>query len=99
MDLSRVIVGPVETEKSERMKASDRTYTIKVAPNATKIDVKSALSKYYDVEATSVRVLRTNSKTRAVGRGKVITKRKPFKKAMVTISKKSKPLDVANFKL
>ncbi len=99
MDLSRVIVGPVETEKSERMKASDRTYTIKVAPNATKIDVKSALKKYYDIDATSVRVMRTTSKTRTVGRGKVITKRKLYKKAMVTISQKSKPLDVANFKI
>ncbi|MAE68347.1 50S ribosomal protein L23 [bacterium] len=99
MDLSRVIVGPVETEKSERMKASDRTYTIKVAPNATKIDVKSALKKYYDIDATSVRVMRTTSKARTVGRGKVIRKRKPYKKAMVTISQKSKPLDVANFKI
>jgi large subunit ribosomal protein L23 len=99
MDLSRVIVGPIETEKSERMKASDRTYTIKIAPNATKIDVKSALRKYYDVEATSVRVMRTTSKTRTVGRGKTMRKRKPFKKAMVTISAKSKPLDVANFKI
>ncbi len=99
MDLSRVIVGPVETEKSERMKASDRTYTIRVAPNATKIDIKSALRKYYDVDALSVRVLRTTTKTRTVGRGKTIRKRKPFKKAMVTISEKSKTLDIANFKI
>ncbi|MBT4119423.1 MAG: 50S ribosomal protein L23 [Candidatus Peribacter sp.] len=99
MDLSRVIVGPVDTEKSERMKASDRTYTIRVAPNATKIDVRNALRKFYDIEAVSLRVMRTNSKTRAVGRGRVITKKKGFKKMMVTISEKSKPLDIANFKI
>lgn len=99
MDLSRVIIGPVDTEKSERMKATDRTYTIKVAPNATKIDVRNALRKYYDIEAKNIRVLRSPSKTRLVGRGKVITKRKGFKKMMVTISEKSKPLDVANFKI
>ena len=69
MDLSRVIVGPVNTEKSERLKTVNRTYTIQVAPNATKVDVVNALDKYYDVEATSVRTMRTPSKTRRVGRG------------------------------
>lgn len=98
MDLSRVIVGPVVTEKAERLKAVNRTYTIRVAPKATKIDVVNALAKYYDVEATSVRVMRMPSKVRVVGRGRVLTKRKPFKKVMVTISEKSKPLDIANFK-
>lgn len=99
MELSRVIIGPVATEKSERMKTSDRTYTIRIAPNATKIDVRNALRKFYDIEATSLRVMRMPSKTRAVGRGKIITKRKPFKKMMITISEKSKPLDIANFKI
>lgn len=98
MDLSHVIVGPITTEKSERLKGVNRTYTIKVAPNATKVDVRNALAKYYDVEATSVRSLRNPSKTRRVGRGKVMVKRKPYKKVMVTISQKSKPLDIASFK-
>tara|TARA_Y100000310_G_scaffold320952_1_gene377952 strand:- start:160 stop:459 length:300 start_codon:yes stop_codon:yes gene_type:complete len=98
MDLSQVIVGPVVTEKAERLKGVNRTYTIRVAPKATKIDVKNALDKYYDVEATSVRVMRMPSKVRQIGRGKFLTKRKPFKKVMVTISQKSKPLDIANFK-
>ncbi|MCA9370472.1 MAG: 50S ribosomal protein L23 [Candidatus Peregrinibacteria bacterium] len=98
MDLSRVIVGPVVTEKAERLKGVSRTYTIRVAPNATKIDVINALAKYYDVKATSVRVMRTPSKTRLVGRGRTMTKRQSTKKVMVTISQKSKPLDIANFK-
>ena len=99
MELSQVVIGPVVTEKAERMKGLNRTYTIRVAPRSTKVDVSNALTKYYDVEVTSVRVMRMPSKTRAVGRGKVITKRKPFKKVMVTLSKKSKPLDIANFKV
>ena len=98
MELSQVVIGPVVTEKAERLKGMDRTYTLRIAPKATKVDVSNALTKYYDVEVTSVRVMRIPSKTRAVGRGKVITKRKPFKKVMVTLSKKSKPLDIANFK-
>lgn len=99
MELSQVVVGAIVTEKAERLKGVNRTYTIRVAPRATKIDVRNALEKFYDVDVTSVRVMRMPSKTRAVGRGKVITKRKPFKKVMVTLSPKSKPLDIANFKV
>ena len=97
MDLSRVILGPIVTEKAERLK-ENRTYTIRVAPRATKVDVINALGKYYDVQATSVRSMRTNTKTRRVGRGRTISKRPSFKKVMVTLSSKSKPLDIANFK-
>lgn len=99
MDLSRVILGPITTEKSERLKGVNRTFTIRVAPKATKVDVKGALLKYYDIEATSVRSLRNPKKTRRIGRGKLMIKRKPYKKVMVTISEKSKPLDIANFKV
>ncbi|PIR53914.1 50S ribosomal protein L23 [Candidatus Peregrinibacteria bacterium CG10_big_fil_rev_8_21_14_0_10_42_8] len=99
MELSQVVVGAIVTEKAERLKGVNRTYTIRVAPNATKVDIANALTKFYDVEVTSVRTMRMPSKTRAVGRGKVITKRKPFKKVMVTLSPKSKPLDIANFKV
>ena len=99
MDLSRIILGPVVTEKAERQKTSDRTYTMHVANDATKIDVKNALKKYYDLDATSVRVMRTTSKVRAFGsRGKTLTKRKPYKKVMVTLGEKSKPLDITSFK-
>ena len=96
MDISRVIVGPVVTEKSERLKA-ERTYTIRIAPRATKIDVKTALRRFYDVEVQSVRIMRTMPKMRAFGRGNVMVKRAPFKKAIVTLTKKSKPLDLASF--
>jgi large subunit ribosomal protein L23 len=99
MELSQVVIGAIVTEKAERLKGVSRTYTIRVAPKSTKIDIRNALTKFYDVEVTSVRTMRMPSKTRAVGRGKVVTKRKPFKKVMVTLSKKSKPLDIANFKV
>lgn len=98
MDLSQVIVGPVVTEKAERLKGVNRTYTLRVATKATKIDVINALRKYYDVDARNVRVMRMPSKVRLVGRGKFLTKRKAFKKVMVTLSEKSKPLDVTSIK-
>ena len=96
MDLPRVIIGPVVTEKAERLKTS-RSYTLKVSNNATKIDVANALRQYYDADVASVRVMRTPSKIRVAGRGTVISKRKPMKKVIVTLTPKSKPLDLASF--
>lgn len=96
MDLSRIIIGHVVTEKAERQKAA-RTYALHVATGATKIDVINALKKYYDVEISSVRVMRTPGKTRMFGRGTEMQKRHPMKKVMVTLTEKSKPLDLASF--
>ncbi len=97
MDLSRVIVGPIVTEKAERLKG-DRTYTLKVMPRATKVDVRAALKRYYDVDAVSVRVMRVMPKFRPFGRGNTMRKRQPYKKVLVTLAPKSKPLDVASLK-
>ena len=99
MDLTRVILGPIVTEKSERLKIGDkRMYTFRVANGATKIDVKKALHQFYDFEAVSVRMIRVHSKERAFGKGAMMEKRQSFKKAVVTASPKSKPLDLAHFK-
>lgn len=98
MDLTRVIIGPIVTEKAERLKAQ-RTYVLRVAPQATKIDIKAALKRYYDVEAQGVSVQRVVSKTRSFGRSGVMKKRAQYKKAMVTLAPKSKALDIASFKI
>ena len=59
MDLSRIIIGPVTTEKSERQKVH-RTYTLTVHPAATKVDVQNALKRQYDVDVASVRLIRVH---------------------------------------
>ncbi|MFA7682517.1 MAG: 50S ribosomal protein L23 [Candidatus Peribacteraceae bacterium] len=97
MDLTRVILGAVVTEKAERLK-SQRTYTLRVAQQATKVDVVAALKRYYDVEVKSVRVMRVISKVRPFGRGGMMQKRHPYKKVCVTLAPKSKVLDIATFK-
>lgn len=100
MDLSHVIVGPVVTEKAERLKAvtSKRTYTIRIAHNATKIDVKTALKRFYDLDVTSVRVMWVRPKSTQFGKGQQREKRHRYKKALVTLAEKSKALDLASFK-
>ncbi len=101
MDLSRVIIAPVVTEKAERLKAGDKvhTYTLRVDPAATKIDVKNALKTFFDVEVTKVRIIKTQAKRRDLGAGKMMEKRHAFKKALVTLSAKSKALDISAFQV
>lgn len=97
MELSSVIIGPVVTEKAERLK-TEGTYVLKVDMNATKIDVKNALRRYYDVEVASVRVLRTRPKVRLMGQGTTLEKRHRAKRMIVRLTKKSKTLDLSHFR-
>lgn len=99
MDLSRIILGPVVTEKAERLKAGDarHAYTLWVSSAATKVDVRNALKRFYGVETAKVRVMHTQPKTRLLGQGKLMEKRHAGKKVIVTLLKDSKPLDLAAF--
>ena len=97
MEIANVIIGQVVTEKSERVKPGG-TYTLQVAPQATKVDVRNALRKFYDVEVASVRVLRVGPKKRTIGRGRTMEKRHRSKRALVTLRDKSKLLDLTSFK-
>lgn len=97
MDLTQIILGAIVTEKAERGKAQ-RSYTLRVVKSATKIDIKKALKRYYDIDAESVRVMRVVPKERLIGSGRTIVKRHSWKKALVTLSEKSKPLDLVQFK-
>ena len=98
MELSNVIIGQIVTEKAESQKGANM-YTLNVAPKATKVDIKNALRKYYDVDVLKVRIIRTRPKSRKYGRGNSMEKRHRSKKAMVTISQKSKALDLVTFKV
>ena len=98
MDLSRVIIGPIVTEKTERLKGQ-RTYTFTVAKEANKVEIKHALDRFFDVEVESVRVLVVPPKTRVIGGDRVFTKRHAHKKVLVTLTEKSKALDLAQFRV
>jgi large subunit ribosomal protein L23 len=97
MNLHSLIIGPIVTEKAERQKL-ENTYVIHVRPEATKVDIKNALRKFYDVEVLSVRAMRTVPKRRMLGQGKSMEKRSRAKRMIVTLSKKSKALDLSTFR-
>ena len=97
MELSRIILGPVMTEKAEVQKTRG-IYTLRVSQHASKIDVKNALRKVYDTDVASIRVLRTVPKRRILGAGRSMEKRHREKRMIVRLAPKSKPLDLATFK-
>ncbi|MBI4129587.1 50S ribosomal protein L23 [Candidatus Peregrinibacteria bacterium] len=97
MDLANVIVGSVLTEKSERLKAA-RTHTLRIASAATKLEVRQALKKLYDVDVERVRVFFVRPKRRLLGSGRVMEKRHRWRKALVTLREGSRALDLASFR-
>ena len=80
---SDIIIAPVITEKS-MSERQNNVYTFKVAKDATKTEIKSAVEEAFKVSVKSVNTLNTKSKKRRVGRYSGRTK--TYKKAIVTLN-------------
>ena len=78
-----IIKAPVITEKSQAAQAEGK-YTFKVDPKATKLEIKAAVEKIFNVKVTDVRTMNVKPKKRRVGRYTGLTKR--TKKAIVTLA-------------
>ena len=83
MDPFRVIKRPYISEKGHKAQDAQNTLTFLVDNEATKDDIRNALSKIWNVEAVSVRTIITNGKRRRYGRSYGMTA--PAKKAMVRL--------------
>ena len=77
-----ILKAPVITEKSQIAK-SEGKYTFKVAPKATKTEIKEAIEKIFKVEVVSIKTLNMKVKKKRVGRYTGLTNR--CKKAIVTL--------------
>ena len=78
-----IIKAPVITEKSQAAQAEGK-YTFKVDPKATKLEIKAAVEKIFNVKVTDVRTMNVKHKKRRVGRYTGLTNR--TKKAIVTLA-------------
>jgi large subunit ribosomal protein L23 len=56
MSLYRIILEPITTEKTSVLDVKNNVVTVKVAPEATKIDIKKAFKLVYDIDVVDVRV-------------------------------------------
>ena len=87
---SEGIIAPVITEKS--MSGSDmKKYTFKVAKDATKIDIANAVAELFKVKVAKVNTINVRGHFRRYGRfeGKTAS----WKKAVVTLTADSKPIE------
>ncbi len=78
-----IIIGPVDTEKTNIQKEELNKVTFEVAPAANRVQVRKAVEKIFDVRVKSVKTLRVKGKIKR--RGRILGKRKDWKKAIVTL--------------
>ena len=77
-----IIIAPVITEKSNDELQAGK-YTFRVNKKATKIDIRNAVEKLFEVKVLSVNTMIVKGKEKRVGRN--VGKTSDWKKAIVTI--------------
>jgi large subunit ribosomal protein L23 len=85
-----IIVKPIITEKSNDAIAQGK-YTFQVAKDATKIEIKAAVEKLFNVKVVSVNTLNYEGKVKTRDSGRHSGKTASWKKAIVKIDTDPKP--------
>ncbi|CRK60046.1 50S ribosomal protein L23 [Alloactinosynnema sp. L-07] len=86
-----ILLAPVISEKSYGL-LEENKYTFVVAPEANKTQIKIAVEKVFGVKVVSVNTLNRNGKRKRTRTG--YGKRKDTKRAIVTLSPESKPIEI-----
>ena len=85
-----IVIAPIITEKSMAVIA-DKKYTFKVATDANKVEIAAAVEKLFGVEVAKVNTMNVRGHKRRMGRYQGTTP--AWKKAVVTLTEKSKTID------
>lgn len=85
-----VLIKPVISERSMD-DAATKKYTFKVAVDANKTEIKSAVEEAFGVEVVKVNVMNNDGKLKR--QGKYVGRTAAYKKAIVTLSEKSKAIE------
>ncbi|MBU0462826.1 MAG: 50S ribosomal protein L23 [Proteobacteria bacterium] len=83
MEQYDIIRGPVVTEKTTLQKETNNQVTLKVDKRANRVEIKNAVEKSFNTKVKQVRTLQVKGKVKQ--RGRIIGKRKDWKKAIVTL--------------
>ena len=86
-----IILKPIVTEHSMSIMRDQRKYTFVVAKDANKIEIKKAAEELIKVEVESVNTMNMRGKNKRMGytHGKTAA----FKKAIITLTEKSKTIE------
>lgn len=80
----KVILGPHISEKTSLISEQNNQVTFKVAIDATKPEIKTAIESLFDVQVKDVQVLNVKGKTKRTARGKSRS-RSSWKKAYIRL--------------
>jgi large subunit ribosomal protein L23 len=78
-----IIKRPLVTEKTNIQKEVSNQVTFEVDRRANRIEIKRAVEKIFNVRVAEVRTLQVKGKTKQ--RGRIIGKRRDWKKAVVKL--------------
>ncbi len=78
-----ILRGPVVTEKTTLQKELHNQVTFKVDKRANRVEIKDAVEKNFNTRVKQVRTVQVKGKVKQ--RGRIIGKRKDWKKAIVTL--------------
>lgn len=85
MDLYSIIVKPIYTERGTLMKEKENRYTFKVNPAASKIQIREAVEKLFNVKVMRVNTANVIGKKRRMGGHEGY--KSAWKKAIVRLKK------------
>ncbi|OGQ93719.1 MAG: 50S ribosomal protein L23 [Deltaproteobacteria bacterium RIFOXYC2_FULL_48_10] len=78
-----IVRGPVVTEKTTLQKDTSNQVTLRVDKNSNRVEIKDAVEKNFNTKVKQVRTIQVKGKVKQ--RGKIIGKRKDWKKAIITL--------------
>jgi len=80
----KVLLGPHVSEKATVVADKDGQFVFRVAPDATKPEIKAAVEQLFEVKVRNVQVLNVKGKTKRTARG--MGKRSDVRKAYVRLA-------------
>ena len=80
-----IIKRPLVTEKSTIQKEANNQLTFEVDRKANRVEIRHAVEKIFNVRVVKVRTMQMKGKVKRVGR--ILGKRRDWKKAIVTLAK------------
>jgi large subunit ribosomal protein L23 len=83
MNKYQIIQAPVDTEKTTIQKEQLNQVAFSVNPAANRVQIKRAVEEIFDVKVKSVNTINVKGKVKQ--RGRIIGRRKDWKKAHVTL--------------
>ena len=101
MNIDKIIIGPLLTEKGSVLTESLNKYLFKVDKKSNKIEIKKAVEDKFKVKVNKVAIINVKGKTKSMSvksSGRTIKtegKRSSWKKAIVTLAKDSN-IDLTN---